>query len=474
MTVNRVIWLAWLVSSLALVVYLARPLITEQDRSMYLIGETTHGHHQIEMACNACHTSAFGGPEVIQSACIDCHGEELELAKDSHPKTKFSDPRNADRIDILDARYCVTCHKEHNEEIAGDMGLTLPEDYCFRCHEDIGEERETHKDLPFDSCASAGCHNYHDNLALYEDFLLKHADEPDFKHPAVTPARTKLATLAAVRNFAIMTSDQVHADVALDAIAGQEELVAQAHHDWSQSQHAHTGVNCLTCHAAEEGEAVEDDNNVTVLGLQTSNWVEKPSYEVCQKCHTDQVDGFLLGKHGMRLAHSLSPMKVSDAKIMMKTEAGHEELDCMSCHSAHRFDTVAAATDSCLTCHDSEHVNNYWGSPHGKLQQEVLAGVRATEEGVTCATCHMPRIEVSIGDSQIVMVNHNQNENLRPNEKMIRPVCMKCHSLEFSIDALADDELIESNFTGQPQQHIRSIDMALERDAKTNRTDKAY
>ena len=58
------------------------------------------------------------------------------------------------------------------------------------------------------------------------------------------------------------------------------------------------------------------------------------------------------------------------------------------------------------------------------------------------------------------MVQHNQNANLVPNEKMIRPVCMQCHGLGFSIDSLADKQLIENNFQGKPGIHIQSLDMA--------------
>ena len=46
---------------------------------------------------------------------------------------------------------------------------------------------------------------------------------------------------------------------------------------------------------------------------------------------------------------------------------------------------------------------------------------------------------------------------------MIRPVCMNCHGLGFSIDALADKKLLINNFNGRPAVHIESIDMA-ERD----------
>ena len=62
-----------------------------------------------------------------------------------------------------------------------------------------------------------------------------------------------------------------------------------------------------------------------------------------------------------------------------------------------------------------------------------------------------------------IVVQHNQNASLRPNEKMIRDVCLACHSLELSIDALADADLIRHNFNDMPARHVPSIDMALSR-----------
>ena len=62
-----------------------------------------------------------------------------------------------------------------------------------------------------------------------------------------------------------------------------------------------------------------------------------------------------------------------------------------------------------------------------------------------------------------VLTNHNQNDTLRPNEKMIRATCMSCHGLGFAIDALADPALIANNFSGQPMRHVESIDWALKR-----------
>jgi hypothetical protein len=89
----------------------------------------------------------------------------------------------------------------------------------------------------------------------------------------------------------------------------------------------------------------------------------------------------------------------------------------------------------------------------------------------------LPREHHHKGGQARVVVQHNQNDNLRPNEKMIRSVCMNCHGLRFSIDALADDTLVANNFTGQARTHIESIDWAMrrmqtERNRKTRKEQK--
>jgi len=75
----------------------------------------------------------------------------------------------------------------------------------------------------------------------------------------------------------------------------------------------------------------------------------------------------------------------------------------------------------------------------------------------------MPRTPIKEQDVERTLVQHNQNDNLRPNEKMIRSVCMSCHGLKFSIDALADTRLLKNNFSGKPAIHIKSVDWALNR-----------
>lgn len=452
------IWLIWIVAMLALGGYFGyRLLVNDADKTIFLIGEATDGHHQIEMACGSCHTSPFGGGELLQKACVNCHGEELRLAHDSHPQSKFTDPRNADRLQHLEARYCVTCHREHHRERTRAMGVTQPDDVCFHCHKDIASERPSHAGMAFATCASSGCHNYHDNRALYEDFLLKFGDEPAFKTAAAMPSRAAFAQ----KHPHLEASAPLPIDA---ADAGVAHLHGDAATDWAASAHANAGVNCSGCHRPAQRDA---RNGNTPPG---DEWIEKPGVAVCQGCHAAEAETFFAGKHGMRLnpelSITLSPMTPAQGRLPFKREAAHKELTCNSCHGAHRFDTRQAAAQSCIGCHDDEHSRNFENSPHAQLWRDELRGAGAPGSGVACATCHMPRLETELDGGSRMLVNHNQNDNLRPREKMIRSVCQNCHGLAFSIDSLADDELIRSNFSGRPAQHIRSIDMARERTAE--------
>lgn len=453
---KKIYWLLWLAFAIGLSVWLGMPLVKQEQQQMYLVGETTHGHHQIEMECVLCHTEPFGGREVLQDACVSCHGEELKAISDSHPKSKFTDPRNADRIEILDARYCITCHREHQEGITQEMGVTLPDDYCFSCHQDIGEERETHKDLAFDTCASSGCHNYHDNLALYENFLLEHA------HNQQTSV---LSRQLSNRNLEIFLTSQQPVVTNVKELAIPQNLQSsQAIDLWHDSTHAHAGVTCTSCHSD------------TSVDASHNGWLTQPGSEPCMNCHIEQSESFALGKHGMRIKAGLSAMKPAMARLTMKADASHIELGCTSCHTPHDIDNKQSAYEACIGCHDSQHVRNFEQSPHGQLTQQALLGEIPWQQAVTCATCHMPGAfhKDEISGENIWRINHNQNDNLRPNEKMIRSVCMDCHSLAFSIDSLADEKLINNNFTGLPDHHVPSIDMAIERDKRASANDDSY
>jgi hypothetical protein len=427
-------WGIWILLTLLLAGFYVWKITLAEDKSELLIGKASHGHFQIELACNACHTEAFGGTEGLQEACEGCHAEELEEAQDAHPKKKFTDPRNADRIDILDARYCVSCHTEHNLERTHDMGVTLPEDYCFHCHQSIAEDRVSHQNLEFNSCGSAGCHNYHDNRALYERFLVDNAGGEWVHAHAVLPEASSASLMV---NFTP------------EPVAELQQRYA-GHAQVADDIHLQAGVACASCHGADTATAL--------------TWERGPGVDVCQQCHVKEAEGFMQGRHGMRLAQQLDPMTPKQGRLAFKPDTIDLTQGCHSCHQAHDYDNRKAAVESCLKCHDDRHSQNFMASPHGHLYQNSENGTTPKQASVTCATCHLPRIEDRVNGHSVVRVEHNQNHFLRPNEKMIRPVCMQCHNLQFALDALADQVLIDSNFTGQPSQHVPSIDWALKRE----------
>ena len=428
-------WLLGSIVTLSLGSYLTWSLLRPTP-DLFLPGPTTDGHHQIEDACQSCHTP-LGGVE--QEACLRCHGQELIEAHDSHPPSKFTDPRNAERVAQLDAARCITCHVEHRPDMTRPMAVTLPDDFCWKCHATVAEERPSHRGMAFSTCAEGGCHNFHDNRALYEDFLLREAQGPDTRADGRVLARVFAPPSAAQGAPA--------GDAALEAPANlRDPAVERA---FLASQHAAAGLGCKSCHDPEQRAAD-----------LSAGWLPRPPRAVCADCHPGPDTGFVAGKHGMRLSVELSPMRPGWARLPMLATAKDRELGCSSCHDAHRVDTVLAAVSACEGCHADGHTQAYRTSEHFRLWQAgTTQPDRVGPQGASCATCHLPRRELEAK----VQVEHNQNANLRPNEKMVREVCLACHGLQFSLDALADAELVARNFDRPPKRQVTSIRMALSR-----------
>ncbi len=439
--------LAWLLVSLALTSYLLGILVYSEDKRALLPGVTTSGHHQIELSCDSCHTEeptfgSFTASGVTNKSCLACHREDMQIANDSHPAQKFRSPDNAVLLEHIDAAKCITCHIEHREERTGTMAVTVPGDYCAHCHQITLDNRPSHQNLPFDSCATAGCHNFHDNTSLSDIFLLRHADAPDFLGEMAVPPSTLHERNAGT-----------HPPATEPDAAGSPEIIA----GWAATAHAGAGVNCTDCHGA--GAA----------------WSDRLTHESCASCHGTESADFLRGKHGMRLAVGLSPMTPGLARQPMHAEAGHRELSCSSCHAPHSFDRALAPAAARMQHHADAHPNNYATSGHHRAWLAEQAGTATAGSGVSCATCHMPREERSASEysaEATLVVQHNQSMNLRPNEKMLRDVCIRCHGLGFAMDALADPPTILSNFSRPPETHVESIDWVLrEQETKETKTE---
>jgi mono/diheme cytochrome c family protein len=446
---TRIYWVIWLIGSFGAAAALGYTLFQGEDKTVFMPGPLSTGHHQLADNCSICHSDGFGGGKVLQQACIDCHGDVRVKPFDSHPRAKFTDPRNADRLDKIDALSCISCHTEHRPEITAKNGVTQPRDVCFHCHVDVAKERPSHEGMSFASCTDAGCHNFHNNRALYTDFLVKHMDDPVTLERPRLPEREFANVLDEILEYPrdhYPIEPLVLADI--DAPAdktGNDRLMT----DWLETRHAAAGVNCSACHQPRGEDGMPGP------------WLDKPGTEGCSSCHGVELERFGKGKHGMRLASGMSPMRPADAHLPMKETAAHRELTCNSCHNGHRFDTRTAAVDACLECHDDRHSIAYEGTTHHKLWQAESSGDAAAGSGVSCATCHMPRIDVDVSDWVTrKVVEHNQSATLSPNSKMIRPACLHCHGLGFAIDALADEALIERNFDAHPDVKVDSIALA--------------
>lgn len=446
---NMRYWFGWVVASVGLAAALGYVLFGAPDKTLFMPGPLSPGHHQLAEACDTCHLSPLGGGEVLQQACVDCHGSERVKPHDSHPRAKFTDPRNADRLQKIDALSCVSCHAEHRPEITGKDGLTRPRDLCFHCHAEIGEERPSHRGMEFESCTSSGCHNYHNNRALYTDFLVKHMDDPETRTAPRVPVREFASVLDEIIDYP-HDAYPVERLTTADADAPAERLADAAILDeWAATAHAGAGVNCSACHQPRDAAG------------DPTPWMDKPGQAGCNSCHGSEVKRFGQGKHGMRLAAGLGPMQPELALLPMHSDAAHRELDCQSCHGSHGFDAAYAAVEACLACHSDRHSLAYRDGPHHDLWLAETSGAGAPGSGVSCASCHMPRIDFDVNDYlSRTLVDHNQSASLSPNSKMIRPACLHCHGLGFAIDALADRDLIDANFNGRPGVHVESIDLA--------------
>ncbi len=445
------LWLLWIGLTLGLLGWFSYMLLQDSDPQLFMPGPLSAGHHQFADSCTVCHTDPLGGKEVIQEACFNCHKDERKKPFDSHPSTKFKDPRNADTLQNIDALHCMTCHTEHKPEITRKNGVTQPVDFCMHCHADIGEERVSHKEMAFTTCANGGCHNFHNNRDIYTDFLMKHQNEPELLAVRVVPERDLASALEEIMEYPhdkypleSLTLDQ--ADMPAGITLGDS-----VKHDWLTTSHAAAGVNCSACHLVAITEEVDPA------------WTDNPGDSACVNCHSLEQQRFEKGKHGMRLAAGLSPMSVNQAMLPMQSDAAHAELNCLSCHGAHTFDTRTAAVDACLSCHADEHSLAYEGSPHHRLWIEEQVGELPAGSGVSCATCHMPRLEFDVSEwSSRTGVDHNQSANLSPNTKMLRSSCLHCHGMGFAMDALADSNLIKNNFVGKPGVHVESLRLAQE------------
>lgn len=417
---RRILWM----TSLATVLVLVAAWFGYKQ--FYTSGTATDGHHQIIGECGLCHAPWTGATD---ARCVACHsGHDVETS-DAHTLAVIRE--HARRLDPGAVRAaeqgCRACHREHRAGMTDAAGVTAADTFCQACHPRIIQRRASHADVSYRMCR--GCHNYHDSHMLSEEFLHAHRGDPHTWPEPRVPLRADTAPAA------------VPEPDAPDAWLGDVDAVGE----WQASRHAREGVNCSGCHVADTGGGT---------------WSETVPLAVCEGCHEAQVAGFGRARHGMRIAAGLTPMRVRDARLPMRPEAMGRSMDCHACHGAHAYDTRLAAAGACIDCHAGRHVESWADSPHGELWRAEIRGEAPPGSGVSCATCHMPRVEDSA--SGRVVPRHDSNANLRPNQLMVTSVCTHCHGVRFSLNALADPEQVDAGFRVPPVVRDHSIRRRLE------------
>ena len=173
--------------------------------------------------------------------------------------------------------------------------------------------------------------------------------------------------------------------------------------DFLSGEMGKAGTDCSDCHGSGHTSAADVAN------------VQLPTEKTCQKCHREQHDQYMTGKHAAGwIAMSAMPktgfqphayiqgMKGCGGchKIGVRDEASRQEArygsPCDSCHTRHKFSKEEASRpEACRTCHmgfDHPQWEMYSGSKHGVrylLKQNGVIPDNASAP--TCQTCHMQK-----------------------------------------------------------------------------------
>jgi hypothetical protein len=179
-------------------------------------------------------------------------------------------------------------------------------------------------------------------------------------------------------------------------ISCHEKITPNVVKDFLSGEMGKQGLDCSACHGSEHQSA--DD----VAKVQL------PTEKTCQKCHTEQHDQYMSGKHalawvamdampktGMQPHAYIQGMKGCGGchKIGVRTEEQRKDAPygsaCDSCHTRHKFSKAEAKKpEACRTCHmgfDHPQWEMWSGSKHGVIYQTEGDTGRAP----TCQTCHM-------------------------------------------------------------------------------------
>lgn len=312
--------------------------------------------------------------------------------------------------------------------------------------------------------------------------------------PAASPSPT---TAASARETEAPAVEQASATPVAPKLSYQAITCVGCHQtqmagivkDWQSSKHASVGVDCWSCHGADNKVARPD-----VLNHNGFQIVTLVTPKDCQGCHANEAAQFLASRHadaakfigsldnvlgeiigggpaadsGCRQCHGSSPTIGKDGNLEAaswpNTGIGRLNPDgskgtCTACHSRHLFSVAQARQpEICGKCHlgpDHPQMEIWQESKHGARYYEAtqagqtlnidlpagqwMAG-RDYSSGPTCSSCHM---SATPNQPATHDVGARLSWTLRPaiSEKQqdwekkraaMQDVCNQCHGATFS------------------------------------------
>lgn len=203
---------------------------------------------------------------------------------------------------------------------------------------------------------------------------------------------------------------------------------------WRTSTHAK--VSCIQCHVdpgamgfvAFAARSIPDFYSQLVFGPKSTNLLQAPDREACQKCHTDyrQVspDGDLLIPHRahVEVLH-IECVVCHKSLVHAANAAGFNRPQMTTCIGLCHDGTKA--TDKCDKCHTrkeapASHKQADWLKIHGGMAKTIDCGKCHDWTPDYCGNCHSKRPPTHVGNWKTA---HGAEAKIRGNG------CLVCHSM---------------------------------------------
>ncbi len=305
------------------------------------------------------------------------------------PKSKFTDPRNADRVEILDARYCVTCHQEHRPGITQRDGRHAADRLLLPLP-------SRHRRGPAEPQGSGVRHLRLGGLpqlprqprALCRTSSIKHAGEPDQLDDATRRAgrlaqgKGRRASRWPSRSPAAATPTRRPRTPAMPRSSPTGRPTSTP----TPASTARAATRPRTSRALDRSARNRD---LQELPRQPGAHLHRrQARHAAARRHAGRAT---TGRFGLFTDAQLPPMTPAQARAADEGRRRSDTaLGCNTCHAAHATTASRAKVEACTGCHDDTHTKAYFASPHYELLKRETAGELPRGSGVSCATCHLP------------------------------------------------------------------------------------